>query len=158
MTKALSPKSILVVLDESRAVIETAVALARAHGARLTALFVLDTGWNQFTGSDWLSGSGSRADYLDYARDHEFLERDRVVAALGEIAGDLPVDLKIPAGLVLDEILAELGNGYDLVVAGNPVARGLEKYRDAPARMAAKAPCSILFVKAGPDASPAPKA
>ena len=147
MKKAAFPNAILVALDESVEVAQAAVDLARATGASLTALFVLDDGWNLFTGSDWLSGSGSRADYLEYARDAEFAEGRQAVAALREMAGDLPVKVLTPAGLVLDTLLEEAGRGHDLLVVGVPFARGLEKYRDAPQQILKRAPCSVCFVR-----------
>lgn len=140
--------NILVALDASIEPARMAVDLARLTGAKLTALFVLDDGWNTFTGSDWLSGSGSRADYLEYARDHEFMERDRVLARFAGVAGDLPAVVKTPTGFILEELLKELTmGGYDLLVIGLPFARGLEKYRDAPEKLIKKAPCSVLFVR-----------
>ena len=63
---ASAPKNILLLLDEESPAAAEAVRIARESGAALTALFVLDSTWNDYVGHDWLSGSGSRADFIDY--------------------------------------------------------------------------------------------
>jgi nucleotide-binding universal stress UspA family protein len=138
---------VLLALDESTAAMDEALRLARERGAELTAVFVMDATWNEYLGSDWLSGSNSRGGFLEWVAQNEHDERLRAVAAFTDRAGDFPARVVNAAGRVSEEIVAEAGRGYDLLVMAAPFRRGLEVVRDAPGAVLAASPCSVLFVK-----------
>jgi nucleotide-binding universal stress UspA family protein len=63
--------NIVVAIDGSEASQEAlnhAVALARQNNTSLTGLFIIDTQWADFIGSDWQSAKGARQGFLDYIR------------------------------------------------------------------------------------------
>lgn len=138
---------ILLALDPSTRTMDEAIKFAAEKQARLTALFVLDTTWNDYTGHDWLSGSGSRADFLEYARDDELAGE---VDLLATFRKRCPPDCEIKSatGRVTDEILNELARGdYDLLVMSHPFRRGLEIVRDAAGVILKGATCSVYLVR-----------
>lgn len=62
-------RRILVAVDGSEASSEAlaqAVWLARQSRSTLTGLFVIDTGWADFIGSDWQSSRNARQGFLDH--------------------------------------------------------------------------------------------
>jgi nucleotide-binding universal stress UspA family protein len=142
---------ILLALDDSTRAMDEAVRLASQRGAGLTALFVLDTGWSVYIGSDFLLGSHARGDFLEYTRDDEYAQERATVAAFEERAraAGVPVEVKsVTAGHVTEAILEELRTGgHDLLVMSSPFRRGLEVVRNAPAEMLKAAPCDVLFVR-----------
>ena len=138
---------ILVALDPSTHTMDEAIRIAVEKGASLTALFVLDTTWNDYTAHDWLSGSGSRADFLEYARDDEFVSEKDCAAAFRTRC---PVEcaIKSAVGRVTDEIVRELADGgYDLLIMSHPFRRGLEIVRDAAGAVLKEANCSVYLVR-----------
>ena len=138
---------VLLALDDSAKASAVALDLAKKYNADLTVLFVLDATWNTYVGHDWLSGSNSRADFLDWVKDEEAKAADRTLAAFGDLAGDIPYTARLAAGDVQRQILDEAAKGYDLLVMANPFRRGLEVMRDTCASTARSCPCSVLLVK-----------
>ncbi len=138
---------ILLALDPSTETMDEAIRLATEKRASLTALFVLDATWNDFTGHDWLSGSGSRADFLEYARDNELTsEADTIAEFRKRCSPDC--EIKSSTGRVTDEILRELAREkYELLVMSHPFRRGLEIVRDAAGAILKHANCSVYFVR-----------
>jgi nucleotide-binding universal stress UspA family protein len=55
--------------EGSRVPLAAAAALALERGAELVGLFVMDTGWADFIGSDWQSSRNARQGFLDYVRE-----------------------------------------------------------------------------------------
>lgn len=139
---------VLLALDESIQAMDEAVRLARERGGGLTALFVLDNNWSDYTGHDWLSGSTVRADYIDYAGQEDINDANRLSAELRARAGELPVTVKTALGVVREEILKEAaGGGYDALVMGYPYMRGTAAVRDTAKDLLGKLPCSLYLVK-----------
>jgi nucleotide-binding universal stress UspA family protein len=137
---------ILLALDQSTRTMDEAVKLALDRQASLTALFVLDATWNDYTGHDWLSGSGSRADFLDYAKEDE-LSQERTVLAAFRQRCPFSCEIKTATGRVTDEILRELSQGgYDLLVMSHPFRRGLEIVRNAAVAIMKDTCGSVYFV------------
>lgn len=140
---------ILVAVDPSTQTMDEAINFAAEKQAHLTALFVLDATWNDYTGHDWLSGSGSRADFLEYARDDEFASEVETLAAFRKRCS-LDCEIKSATGRVTDEILNELARkDYDLLIMSHPFRRGLEVVRDAGGVIAREANCSVYLVREG---------
>lgn len=138
---------ILLALDASTHTMDEAIKIAAEKGASLTALFVLDTTWNDYTAHDWLSGSGSRADFLEYARDDEF-DSERDCAAAFRKRCPVKCEVKSAVGRVTDEIVRELAEGgYDLLIMSHPFRRGLEIVRDAAGAVLKDANCSVYLVR-----------
>lgn len=138
---------ILLALDPSTRTMDEAIKFAAGKQASLTALFVLDTTWNDYTGHDWLSGSGSRADFLEYVRDDELVSE---VDILTTFRKRCPPDCEIKSatGRVTDGILNELAReDYDLLVMSHPFRRGLEVVRDAAGVILKDANCSVYLVR-----------
>lgn len=138
---------ILLALDPSTRTMDEAIKFAAEKQASLTALFVLDTTWNDYTGHDWLSGSGSRADFLEYVRDDELVSE---VDILTTFRKRCPPDCetKSATGRVTDEILNELARGdYDLLIMSHPFRRGLEVVRDAASVILKDTNCSVYLVR-----------
>lgn len=142
---------ILLALDDSARAMDEAVRLASERGAGLTALFVLDTGWSVYIGSDFLLGSTARSKFLEYTRDDEYAQQCATVEVFQKCAQAAGVEAEIKsvtAGRVTEGILNELEQGdYDLLVMGSPFRRGLEVVRDAPAAILKTASCDVLFVR-----------
>lgn len=149
MTSASAPQKILLLLDEESPAAAEAVRIARESGASLTALFVLDSTWNDYVGHDWLSGSGSRADFIDYMQQEEEKSQAGAFARLRELAGkDMEVRCLTTSGNVIDQARLEMAQGYDMFVAANPLRRGLERIRGNVGALCENAPCRILLVPA----------
>lgn len=138
---------ILLALDPSTRTMDEAIKFATEKQAHLTALFVLDTTWNDYTGHDWLSGSDSRADFLEYVRDDELVSEVNSLATFRKRCS-LDCDIKSATGRVTDEIVKELARGdYDLLIMSHPFRRGLEVVRDAAGVIAKEANCSVYLVR-----------
>ena len=125
----------------------TALDVARRYEASLTVLFVLDATWNVYVGHDWLSGSGSRADFLDWIKEEESRAADIAFEEVRTLAGEQPFETKVRAGCVREEILKECREGYDLLIMADPFTRGLEIMRNTTRELAGKTPCALLLVK-----------
>jgi nucleotide-binding universal stress UspA family protein len=126
---------------------DKAITFAAEKQAQLTALFVLDTTWNDYTGHDWLSGSDSRADFLEYVRDDELVSEMDSIATF-RTRCSLDCEVKSATGRVTDEIVRELAKGdYDLLIMSHPFRRGLEVVRDAARVIAKEANCSMYLVR-----------
>lgn len=144
-----TPQNILLLLDEDSPAAVEAVRIAQASSARLTALFVLDATWNDYVGHDWLSGSGSRADFIDYVQQEEERSSVKAFYRLRNLAGEeMEIQCITKVGNVVDEARHEMEKGYDLLVASNPLQRGLERIRGNIAALCDRAPCRILLVPA----------
>ncbi|GFK93220.1 hypothetical protein NNJEOMEG_01051 [Fundidesulfovibrio magnetotacticus] len=142
---------VLLALDESTQAMDEAVRLCRERGAALTALFVLDGNWSDYTGHDWLSGSTVRGAYIEYAGQEDIKDSERLAAELRARAGDLPLEVKLANGVVREEILKEAETGgYDLLVMAHPFWRGTATVRDTARDLLGKLPCSLLLVKTPP--------
>lgn len=144
---------ILLALDDSARAMDEAVRLASERGAGLTALFVLDTGWSVYIGSDFLLGSTARSKFLEYTRDAEFAQEHatlELVRQRAQAAGVACEVKTVTGGHIADEIIKEAALGYDLLVMSRPFRRGLEVVRDAPAAILKAAPCDVLFVRDQP--------
>ncbi len=138
---------ILLALDPSTQTMDEAIRIAGEKQADLTALFVLDNTWNDYTAHDWLSGSGSRADFLEYARDDEF---DNEIDSVTTFQNRCPFacEIKSATGRVTDEIVKELAGGnYDLLIMSHPFRRGLEIVRDAAGAVLKEVNCSVYLVR-----------
>jgi nucleotide-binding universal stress UspA family protein len=139
---------ILLALDDGPRLVDEALRLARERGATLNALFVVDATWERFTGHDWLSGCNARIGFLDYMLTLEEKAAADAAAAYLARAEGAPGELLTVTGDVVDEILKEAANGYDLLIMSNPFTRGLEFVRDAVAKVVSKCPCDVLLVAA----------
>lgn len=138
---------ILLALDPSTQTMDEAITFAAEKQAHLTALFVLDTTWNDYTGHDWLSGSDSRADFLEYIRDDELISEVDSLATFRKRCS-LDCEVKSATGRVTDEIVKELAKGdYDLLIMSHPFRRGLEVVRDAAGVILKEARCSVYLVR-----------
>jgi nucleotide-binding universal stress UspA family protein len=125
---------------------DEAIRFAAGKQASLTALFVLDATWNDYTGHDWLSGSGSRADFLEYARDNELKSEAESITTFRKRCPQ-ECEIKTATGRVTDEILRELAEGrYDLLVMSHPFRRGLEIVRDAAGVILKHVGCSVYLI------------
>jgi hypothetical protein len=137
---------ILLALDPSTETMDEAISFAAGKQASLTALFVLDTTWNDYTGHDWLSGSGSRADFLEYARDDELKSEVDIITTFRRRCPP-ECEIKTATGRVTDEILHELAEGnYGLLIMSHPFRRGLEIVRDAVGMILKHINCSVYLV------------
>ena len=137
---------ILLALDPSTETMDEAIRFASENQASLTALFVLDATWNDYTGHDWLSGSGSRADFLEYARDDELKSQSEAITTFRERCSP-ECEIKTATGRVTDEILHELAGGqYELLIMSHPFRRGLEVVRDAAGVILKHVNCSVYLV------------
>lgn len=144
-----APQKILLLLDEDSPAAAEAVRIAQEGSAQLTALFVLDATWNDYVGHDWLSGSGSRADFIDYVQQEEEKSAINAFSRLRSLAGEnTEIQCITKVGNVVDQTRQEMKNGYDLLVVSNPLQRGLERIRGNIATLCEKAPCRILLVPA----------
>jgi nucleotide-binding universal stress UspA family protein len=126
---------------------DEAIKFAAEKHADLTALFVMDTTWNDYTGHDWLSGSDSRADFLEYVRDNEMVSEVDSLAMFRKRCS-LNCEIKTATGRVTDEIVKELAREeYDLLIMSHPFRRGLEVVRDAAGVIVKEAKCSVYLVR-----------
>lgn len=139
--------NILLALDDYRPTWEKALGLTRELKAELTVLFVMDNTWNVFVGHDWLSGSDSRADFLEWMRDEEVKASEAALKDFRILAGDTRFAVKTAIGDVCEEIGKEVRKGYDLLILSNPFSRGLEVVRKAVPGMAENCPCDLLLVR-----------
>lgn len=138
---------ILLALDPSTRTMDEAIKFAAEKEAALTALFVMDTTWNDYTGHDWLSGSDSRADFLEYVRDDEMVsEVDSLAAFRARCSQNC--EIKSATGRVTEEIVKELAReDYDLLIMSYPFRRGLEVVRDAAGVILKNANCSVYLIR-----------
>lgn len=144
-----APRTLLLVLDDTPGVFEEALRIATLHKAHLTGLFVMDATWNGYVAHDWLSGSGSRGDFLDYIKDEEKKSAQEALQRFeAQTKGVVEAEFVMSAGHVVEQTIAQMEKGYDLVVVPNPLRRGLEVMRDGVAELVRKAPCRVLLVPA----------
>ncbi len=138
---------ILLALDPSTDTMDEAIRFSAEKQASLTALFVLDATWNDYTGHDWLSGSGSRADFLEYARDDELRSEADIITKFRRRCAP-ECEIKTASGRVTTEILHELNReNYDLLIMSHLFRRGLEIVRDAAGVILKQANCSVYLVR-----------
>lgn len=142
---------ILLILDGSIQTVQAALLLSSERNAMLSALFVKDSTWNEFTGSDWLSDGSTYTDFLKYIDAQESAIARCTVEEFVRQAVDMAVNhrVKIVRGRISEEVLSELTNGYDILVMSHPLNRGLESMRDAGIKIIKNASCSIYLVKCG---------
>ena len=142
---------LLLALDDSTRAMDEAIAIAARTGAELTALFVLDTGWSVYIGSDFLLGSHARGDFLEYTRDDEYAQERAAIAAFearAKAAGVAFTVKSATAGRVTEALLAELTEGgYQALVMATPFRRGLEVMRDATAAVLKSASCDVHLIR-----------
>lgn len=142
---------VLLALDDSARAMDQAVRLASREGGELTALFVLDTGWSVYIGSDFLLGSTARSKFLEYTRDDEYAQERATVERFEGLAREAGVRYSVKSaasGRVVEAILEELASGgYDALVMSHPFRRGLEVMRDAAGQVLKKAQCDVFFVR-----------
>jgi nucleotide-binding universal stress UspA family protein len=138
---------ILVALDSSEKTIDEAVRFAKEKDASLTGIFVLDATWNEYIGHDWLSGSNARAGFLDYVKNEETLEAERMLREFEARTSAVAQESKTVAGRVPDEICRELAAGYDLLIMSYPFKRGLEVVRDPLPKILKGSTCSVLLIR-----------
>ncbi len=139
---------ILLALNESLQAMDEALRLTRERGANLTALFVLDGNWSDYTGHDWLSGSTVRGAYIEYAGQEDIKDSKRLFEELRARAGETPFEEKLVNGVVRDEILKETQTGgYDALVMAYPFWRGTATARDTAKDLLGKLPCNLFLVK-----------
>ena len=138
---------ILLALDDTVKASKFALDLTKKYNAELMVLFVLDATWNVYVGHDWLSGSNSRADFLDWIQEEESKAADSALTAFVALAGDIRYTARLATGDVQQQILDESRKGYDLLIMSNPFRRGLEVMRDACGVAAQNCPCSVLLVR-----------
>jgi len=142
---------VLLALDESTQAMDEAVRLCRDRGAALTALFVLDANWSDYTGHDWLSGSTVRGAYIEYAGQEDVKDSERLAAELRSRAGGVDLEVKVVNGVVREEILKEAqAGGHDVLVMAHPFWRGTAAVRDTARDLLGKLPCSLFLVKTPP--------
>ncbi|MBI5535749.1 MAG: universal stress protein [Deltaproteobacteria bacterium] len=149
---------ILLAIDPNAKAARTALRLSSILHAELTVLFVHDASWNEYLGSDWLSGSNSRGAFLEYVRDDEAQEDARTQIVFKAMSGSAAYRWKSVTGRVTDEILREAAQGYDLLIMSNPFRRGLEVVRDAVEVVARRSPCDLVLVRPGEGSEPASEA
>lgn len=109
----------------SEAALRRAVGLARADGRPLAGVFVLDTGWSDFIGSDWQSAADSRQGFLDYIRAQ--LEEQAEFARRQFAAATATLDdahFEVIPGDPLEALCAVVKDGHaETLVAGREVFR-----------------------------------
>lgn len=140
---------ILLALDSSTHAMDVAIKIALEKEATLTGLFVMDTTWNDYTGHDWLSGSGSQADFLKYTHDCQLVSGiDSFNTFIERCPFECNMTLKSTVGRVTDEIIRELADGeYDLLVMSHPFRRGLEIARNTVGTILKDINCSVYLVR-----------
>ncbi len=140
--------AILLALDESTEAMDQAARLARERGEPLTALFVLDGNWSDYTGHDWLSGSTVRASYIEYAGREDMKDAVRLAQTLRARAEGVVLEVKTVQGVVRDAILEEArAGGYAVLVMAHPFRRGTAVVRDTAKDLLGRLPCSLFLVK-----------
>jgi len=126
-------QKILLVLDGSpaaRKASDLALELAALHRAALTALFIVDGGWKNILGDEWISSAGLRDSFFLYMDQKiEGSARDLLAEAAGK-GGCLGLQVAtlirtgVPEQVLLSTWL-ELGP-FDLVILPNPSGRRAE--------------------------------
>ena len=110
--------------DNARRAIEKAVAIARAFGGRVTAIYVIDPYTLSGVGADFAYG---QAEYLSAARAEAEVAMAQVTQAC-EQAGVAVDTALVESHSVSKGILAKAQEvGADLIVMGSHGKRGLEK-------------------------------
>lgn len=107
----------------SEAALDHAVRLARSEGRQLCGIFVLDTGWADFIGSDWQSAAGARQGFLDYVRAQLEAQADTARAQFAAATRDHEgARFAVIPGEPLDTLCALMARGEaETLVAGREV-------------------------------------
>jgi len=107
----------------STAVLQRAVATARASGASLIGVFVIDAGWADFIGSDWQSSRNARQGFLDYVHEEQRRHADAARAQFNAATQDLPdARFSLLVGEPAEEVVRLMANGgADMLFAGSGV-------------------------------------
>jgi nucleotide-binding universal stress UspA family protein len=137
-------KKILIATDGSKysqGATSKALEIARFHGAKVFALYVIDT-------RALSTASGMPAPDNMYLILEE--EGERAVRQIKEMAGDLPVETFVLAGYPADTIVQfAKDNGIDLLVTGTLGKSGIEELLlgSVADKVIRHAPCPVLVVK-----------
>lgn len=126
-------KNILLVADGSASAqkaVLLAVRLAVIHGARMTALYVIDAGWRNILGDEWISSEESRRRFFRYMEGDKAARGRQVLEDIAErgAASGLQVKTLTKTGSP-DRVVAELWKEqgpFDLVVVPHPSGRNVE--------------------------------
>ncbi|TWO72714.1 universal stress protein [Caenimonas sedimenti] len=144
-------KHILLATDGSAAsesAARSAVSLARIHGARLTAVFVVDP--FPYLGIANTNPMGLHA-YLSAARDHAAAAHARVMALCAEPGPAVDLQLRL-----LEDVTAAKGilaaakdEGTDLIVAGSHGRSGLDRMLlgSVAGKLVSLSPVPVLIVR-----------
>jgi nucleotide-binding universal stress UspA family protein len=128
----------------SRSAAAKALEIARSHGSKVYALFVIDL-------RALTSASGMPAPDNIYRILAD--EGKRSVNEVKEMAGDLPVETFVLAGHPAHTIIQfAQDNGIDLIVTGTLGKSGVEKILlgSVASHVIRHAPCPVLVVKSAP--------
>lgn len=123
-------KKILLVVDgppSTSKAVSMAVGLALSHGASLTALYIINGGWERMLGDEWISSDGARRRFLDYLEGSESEKARRVLEELVqcENGSGLRVVTQIKKGkpeMAIISAYREHGP-FDLVILPHPARK-----------------------------------
>lgn len=109
--------------DASQEALRHAVELARQSKACLTGLFVVDTQWADFIGSDWQSAKGARQGFLDYIREEQEQQAETARAQFAlATQGMEQVSFTVLAGDPTEILVAHATSANaDILIAGRRV-------------------------------------
>jgi nucleotide-binding universal stress UspA family protein len=104
----------------STAALEYAAALARAQHRPLAGIFVLDTGWVDYIGADWVSARGARRGFLEYVRGQLESHAEAARSRSYQVVSDLDAArFSVVPGDRLDRLCAMMARGEaEVLVAG----------------------------------------
>lgn len=146
-------EKILLVLDGSPAssgAITLAVTLAKDYRARLTALYVIDGGWKNILGDEWISSEGARRGFFRYMEGEQVHQASRSLEEAvkrGRSCG-LEVHTLVRTGPPLRVVVStgrELGP-FHLVVLPHPSGRAAEgAVRINAVKAVRKLACPVLI-------------
>ncbi len=147
-------KNILLIIEESEEfdkALECALKVVQPKEGKVVGLCVIDSTWSRFIGSDFLSSSTARKQFLEYiAQDLKEQAADRIEKFKAALAAKgVPCEVRIRDGEQAEEIMKEIeSSSYDLVVTGAKQLKGLARLRDTKtAKLVREAPLPVLVVR-----------
>jgi hypothetical protein len=125
-------KQILLILDSCTNISATIAIVQKllVADAKLTAIYIIDSGWSNILGDEWISNTTTRNNFLKYMEHQKYQEASNITNALEQYAKvkGITVNTIIKAGVpqkIVVTAFSEYGP-FDLVILPYPTKKFVE--------------------------------
>jgi len=125
-------KQMLLILDSTSNITATIeiIEMLQGPGSKLTALYIIDSGWSSILGDEWISNTATRNHFLKYMENNKYQDANKITDQLKQCAEtkSISVNTLIKAGApqkVVVTAFIEYGP-FDLVILPYPASKFVE--------------------------------